>query len=347
MSQPIIEEASTRTKNHAWKALVAEYQQPSTWRACFQLLNTVGAYIGVWIAMYFTLGISWWLTMSLSVLGGMFLIRIFIFHHDCGHGSFFKSRKANDFWGWVCGTLSFTPYGRWRREHALHHASSGHLDRRGMGDIWTLTVKEYLGCSPVKRLAYRVSRHAFFLFVIGPIWLFIYRERIPQKNPKPGETRDVMVLNLVLIAMSVVLIYLFGFWPWLAIQLTTLTVAGGAGIWLFYVQHQYEDAYWVSGDDWDYFDAAIKGSSFYKLPKVLQWFTGNIGFHHIHHLSPRIPNYNLERCHKAHPMFNEVKPLTLMSSLKTAALALWDEKTNKLVSFGSHKRQMAAEKRVA
>ena len=339
---PMNEPKSSETKpaNRDWQPLVAEFTKPSAWRASWQLLNTVGVYVGLWVAMYFAKDVSWWLTMGLAVLAGAFLIRIFIFQHDCGHGSFFKSRRANDFWGWITGALTFTPYGRWRREHAIHHASSGDLERRGIGDIWTMTVQEYLESTKLERFAYRFSRHWIVLFVIAPLWLFLYRERIFQKNPKPGENTAIMILNFVLLGMAIGLSMVFGFLTYLIVQLTALIVAGGIGIWLFYVQHQFEDAYWESGEEWDYFDAAIKGSSFYKLPKVLQWFTGNIGFHHIHHLSPKVPNYNLERCHRAHAMFNEVKPIRLFESFKTLSLGLWCEKTSKLITFGALKQQL-------
>jgi omega-6 fatty acid desaturase (delta-12 desaturase) len=316
-----------------WKAVVAEFQQPNHWRASWQILNSVGGYAALWVLMYFSLSVSWWLTMPLAILAGALLVRNFIIFHDCGHGSFFKSSRANNIWGFVTGVLTFTPYYHWRWEHSVHHASSGHLDRRGMGDIWTLTVNEYLEASKRKRFVYRLTRNPFILLVIAPAIIFLLRQRIPLGKANPRERRSVWLMNLALLVMSLALISIFGFLPWMIIQLTTIVIAGSCGVWLFYVQHQYEETYWVRGDDWDFTAAAMEGSSFYKLPKVLQWFSGNIGYHHIHHLSPRISNYNLERCHRSHPMFQEVKPMTLFGSLKSLTYRLWDENSGKLVGF--------------
>jgi omega-6 fatty acid desaturase (delta-12 desaturase) len=332
-SQALDRKASHRESVAKWKSVVAEFQEPNNWRASWQILNSVGGYAALWVLMYFSLSVSWWLTMPLAILAGGLLVRNFIIFHDCGHGSFFKSSRANNTWGFVTGVLTFTPYHHWRWEHSVHHASSGHLDRRGMGDIWTLTVNEYLESSKRKRFAYRLARNPFILLVIAPIIIFLIRQRFPLGKANPRERRSVWLMNFALLAMSLVLISIFGFLPWMIIQLTTILIAGSCGVWLFYVQHQYEETYWVRGDDWDFTAAAMEGSSFYKLPKVLQWFSGNIGYHHIHHLSPRISNYNLERCHRSHPMFQEVKPMTLFGSLKSLTYRLWDENSGKLVGF--------------
>ncbi|HSH15892.1 MAG TPA: fatty acid desaturase [Verrucomicrobiae bacterium] len=329
---------SSREAIAAWKAIVAEYQKPSRWRASWQLVNTVGAYAALWYLMYLSLSVSWWLTVPMAIVAGGLLIRVFIIFHDCGHGSFFKSRWANDFWGFITGMLTFTPYYHWRWEHSLHHATAGDLDRRGVGDVWTLTVQEYLDASRWKKFSYRLVRNPFVLFVIAPLFLFLIRQRFPSPNANPRERLSVWLMNLAVVCQAAVLISIFGFLPWLIIQLIAMGVAGSGGIWMFYVQHQFEDAYWERSEDWDYTDAALKGSSFYKLPKVLQWFSGNIGFHHIHHLSPRIPNYNLERCHRSDPMLQEVKPITLWSSLKSITFRLWDESSRKLVGFGHLKK---------
>ena len=216
----------------------------------------------------------------------------------------------------------------------MHHATTGHLDRRGVGDIWTMTVEEYLKSSRWKRFSYRLARNPIVLFVIAPLFLFLVKHRVPLAQAKGRARSSVWITNLAVAGMAIGLSCVFGFLPWLIIQLIILAVAGSVGVWLFYVQHQFEDAYWEHGDEWDHVDAAMKGSSYYKLPKVLQWFTGNIGFHHIHHLSARIPNYNLERCHHSNSMFKEVKPLTMLASLKTLTYRLWDENTRKLISFG-------------
>lgn len=331
---------SSRSTVHAdWKTVIAAYQEPNRWRASFQILNTVFAYAALWYLMYLSLSVSWWVTALLAVLAGGFLIRTFIIFHDCGHGSFFRSRRANDFWGFVTGLLTWTPYYQWRWEHSIHHASTGHLERRGVGDIWTLTVKEYLESSRWKKFSYRIVRNPFFLFVVAPLVVFVIWQRFPAPKAKRREVQSVWIMNLALLIQSALLIWAFGWFAWLIIQAIVLAVAGSAGVWLFYVQHQFEDAYWERGDDWDYAEAALLGSSFYKLPKVLQWFSGNIGFHHIHHLSSRIPNYNLERCHRSNPMFEQVVPLTFWGSFKTLSYRLWDENARKLISFGKLRRQ--------
>lgn len=317
----------------AWKQLVLKYQQPSTGRAVGQVVNTLGPYLLLWCAMYWTKSVSWALTVALAVLAGAFLVRVFIIFHDCGHGSFFKSRTANDVMGFISGLLTFTPYFHWRWEHSIHHASAGDLDKRGIGDIWTMTVREYLEASRWRRFAYRLSRNPIVLFVLAPFYLFAVQHRFPSAKANPRERRSVHWMNAALLAMGAGLSWIYGFKAFLVIQFTILMVAGAAGVWLFYVQHQFEDVYWERGDKWDFSAAALQGSSYYKLPRILQWFSGNIGFHHIHHLSSRIPNYNLERCHHSHPLFRDVKPITLLSSLKSFQLRLWDENLRKLVGF--------------
>ena len=316
----------------AWKRVVAEYQKPDALRASWQLVNTIGAYAALWGLIYVALSVAWWVTIPLAVLAGGLLVRVFIIFHDCGHGSFFESRFANDFWGFVSGVLTFTPYYHWRWEHSLHHATAGHLDRRGVGDVWTLTVQEYLESSRWKRFAYRLARNPVFLFLVAPLFLFVFMQRVPSSKASRRERHSVWWMNLAILGMVAGMSAIFGIVPYLLIQMTAVAVAGSAGVWLFYVQHQFEDAYWER-EDWDFTAAALKGSSFYELPKVLQWFSGNIGFHHIHHLSPRIPNYNLERCHRSDPMFRDVKPVKLFSSLKLITLRLWDEQRKKLIGF--------------
>lgn len=329
---------SSAVTNHAaeaaaWKALVERFQTPNRWRAIWQIVDTFGAYVGVWVLMYFALGVSWWLAVPLAVLAGGLLVRCFIIFHDCGHGSFFASRRANDAWGWIAGLLTFTPYYHWRWEHSIHHASVGNLDRRGVGDVWTLTVQEYLEASRFRRFAYRLARNPLVLFVLAPLVLFVVLQRIPSRSASSRERASVWWMNVALLGVIVGMSSIFGVVPFFVLQFVALAVAGSAGVWLFYVQHQFEDAYWERGEDWSYTAAALKGSSFYKLPRVLQWFSGNIGFHHIHHLSPRIPNYNLEKCHRSDPLFRDQKTLTFWSSFRLGALRLWDESTKKLVGF--------------
>jgi len=342
----LLSKASHKEATSKWKGIVAEYQKPSFVRASWQVFNSIGPYFalwGLWIYMSLGLSLSLWWALPPALLAGMFLVRVFIIFHDCGHGSFYKSKKANNYLGFISGLLTFTPYFHWRWEHSVHHATSGDLDRRGMGDIWTLTVKEYLESSRWRKISYRLVRNPIVLFLIAPIFLFLALERFPSKNAKPREKRSVWLMNFALIAMAAGLISIIGFLPWLVFQLAAMIMASSCGVWMFYVQHQYEDAYWVEGEDWDYTTAAIKGSSYYELPKILQWFSGNIGFHHIHHLSPMIPNYNLEKCHMADPFFREVKSMTLLSSLKSINSRLWDEDSKKMISFRELKRQLRKE----
>ena len=321
-----------------WKHAVAKFQTPSAWRASWQILNTLVPYALTWYLMYLSLQVSIWLALPLAVIAGALLVRIFIIFHDCGHDSFFRSRLANNITGFCAGILVMTPYFHWRWEHALHHATSGDLSRRGIGDIWTMTVQEYLEASRGKRFAYRLARNPFLLFVVAPVYLFVFRERIPVRSAGAREKRSVWWVNLALVGMVLVMGLVFGFVPYLILMATAIFVAGMSGVWLFYVQHQFEEVYWEHGEKWDFTAAALQGSSFYKLPAVLQWLSGNIGYHHVHHLSPRIPNYHLERCHESAEMFREVKPLGLFRSLRSARLHLWDESRRRLVSFRDMRR---------
>src|ERR1043166_5353829 len=335
----IVTQDERKTDPSAWKEIVAKYQRPALGRSIWQMVNTLVPYALLWYLMYRSMAVSYWLTVPLAILASGFLVRIFIIHHDCGHGSFFKSQKANDVWGFITGVLTFTPYYLWRWEHAVHHATSGDLDRRGLGDVWTLTVQEYLEASRGKRFAYRLARNPVVLFVIAPLFLFLVKHRFSYAKAALRERRSVLWTNLAILGMAVAMSTVFGLKAYLLIQVTVMALAGSAGIWLFYVQHQFEGVYRERSEEWDYVTASLKGSSFYKLPKVLQWFSGNIGFHHIHHLSARIPNYNLERCHKAEPLFQTVKPVTLFGSFKSFTFRLWDEQRHRLVGFG-HLRKL-------
>jgi omega-6 fatty acid desaturase (delta-12 desaturase) len=321
-----------------WKELVREYQKPSVPRAAWQILNTLGPVIALWWALHWSLTVSYWLTFAFIVLLSGFTVRTFIIFHDCTHGSFFRSSRANDILGFITGVMTFTPYFHWRWEHSVHHATSGHLDKRGMGDIWTMTVQEYIEASRWKRFGYRLARNPFVLFGLAPVTLFMVLQRFPKPGASRRERYSVYWMNAALALKAICLALWFGVLPYVIIQVALLLVAGGAGVWMFYVQHQFEDVYWEHSEEWDYTAAALQGSSFYKLPRIFQWFTGNIGYHHIHHLSPRIPNYNLERCHKAHELFQKVKPITFFPSLKTMGYRLWDEKRKKLIGFGEFRR---------
>ncbi len=335
---PNLEQDKDQPEIGSWKEIVLLYQQPSVGRAVWQMVNTLGPYFLLWGLIYWSLTISWWITIPLAVLAGAFLVRIFIIFHDCGHGSFFPSQRANQIVGFITGVLTFTPSFHWRWEHAIHHASAGHLDKRGTGDVWTMTVQEFLESSRWKRCAYRLARNPVVLFVLAPLFLFLIHQRFSSKKASKRERDSVHWTNLALLGTASLGTAIFGLKAYLLVQLVVIAVAGSAGIWLFYVQHQFEGVYWERAEEWDYTTAALRGSSFYKLPRVLQWFSGNIGYHHIHHLSSRIPNYNLERCHKAHALFQEVKPVTLFSSLKSFTFRLWDEQMGKLVGFGHLKK---------
>lgn len=327
-----------------WKEIVRKYQVPSKWKGAWQLINTLGPYVLLWVAMYFSLRISWWLVIPLAILAGAFIVRAFIIFHDCTHSSFFKSKRANEITGFLTGVLVFTPYHLWRWEHTVHHSSAGDLDRRGIGDIWTLTVDEYAAASRWTRFTYQMARNPVVLFIIAPALMMLIYQRFPTRKAPKRDNRWLHATNAAILALGILLAWTFGIVPYLIIQLIVLTIASSSGVWLFYVQHQFEDVYWERRPDWDYKKAALEGSSFYKLPKILQWFSGNIGFHHIHHLSPRIPNYELENAHHSEPMFSEIKPLTLRTSLKSLTFRLWDEREGRLTDYGPIKELKAKKK---
>lgn len=325
----------------AWKQAVAKYQKPDSLRSTWQLINSIGPYLILWYLMYRSLAISYWLTLALAIVAAGFLVRVFIIFHDCGHGSFFKSRKVNDIVGFITGVMTFTPHYQWWHRHAIHHATAGDLDRRGVGDVWTMTIDEYLDSSRWKQIGYRLYRNPLIMFGLGSGLVFLIMNRFVPKGIQKRERNSIIWTDLALIGILVIAIFTIGIKAYLLIQVPVMWIAAVLGVWLFYVQHQFEDVYWVRHEDWDYVKAALEGSSFYKLPKILQWFSGNIGFHHIHHLSPRIPNYYLEPCHKENAIF-QIKPITLLSSLKSLTFRLWDEKNNQLVGFRALKFYQAA-----
>ena len=324
---------NVRPDNAAWKEIVRKYQEPSTWRALWQICNTLVPLAALWYLMYRSLAVSWWFLPPLAILAGAFLVRVFIIFHDCGHGSFFESKRANQVTGTIAAFLNLTTYRHWRWQHGLHHGTSGNLDRRGAGDIWTLTVQEYRECTRWRRAAYRLVRNPLVLFMIAPLYVFVVHHRFAANAAPVRERQSVHRTNWALFAVTVLMTVFIGLKAFLLIQLTVSAFAGSLGLWLFYVQHQFEGAYWARGKEWDYTAAALRGSSFYKLPKILQWFTGNIGFHHIHHLSPRIANYHLELCHNGDPYFKKIEPITLVASLKSLTFRLWDEQRHSFVGF--------------
>ncbi len=312
---------------------MAPFEKPSHARSLGQLADSVLPYLALLVAMYFALSISFWLTLALAVPAAGFLVRIFIIFHDCGHGSFFRSGRANRIVGFLTGVMVFTPSGSWHRKHAKHHATAGDLDRRGVGDVLTLTVREYRALPRWRRLAYRLYRHPAVLLGLGPTYTFFIEHRIWGPRDSAPERWSTIRTNLALAAIVTLACLTIGWRAYLMIQLPVMIIAGTAGVWLFYVQHQFDGTYWERHDKWDRVRQAIAGSSFYKLPPILQWFSGNIGFHHVHHLSSRIPNYYLPACHRSQELFRNVKPITLRSSLRSLTFRLWDEEQQKLVGF--------------
>lgn len=321
-----------------WRALVAPYQEPDLRRSLWQAANSILPYLLLWALMAWSLRVSYWLTLALAVPAAGFMMRVFIIFHDCGHGSFFKSQRANAIAGSITGVLTFTAYHYWTRDHAIHHATAGDLDRRGVGDVDTLTVKEYLALSPGRRLIYRVMRNPLIMLGIGAPLVFLVAHRIARPGVGGRERNSVIWTNLALVGIVVLLSLAIGFEAFLLVQLPIVMLGTAIGVWLFYVQHQFQGVYWRRHADWNYLDSALQGASFYKLPRVLQWFSGNIGFHHLHHLSPRIPNYNLERCQVENSAFECIRPLTLRTSLNSLRLRLYDEDRGRMVGFGELKQ---------
>ena len=316
------------------RRVVAPYATPDATRAWGQLAGTLGLLALLMWASH--VGMQWSIAVPLllaPVIGGL-LIRTFIFMHDCSHGSFFPSRTLNETVGFITGVITFTPFAQWRRDHALHHASSGDLDRRGHGDVPTLTVREYLARSPRGRLAYRVVRHPLLLLFGGPIHL-VLGQRFRGRSTATGsaQLQSVIWTNIAIVVMLGVAIWLVGLKSVALVYLFPYYLAAMAGVWLFYVQHQFEDAYWQRDGEWDYVEAALRGSSHLKLPAVLNWFTGDIGLHHVHHVAPRIPNHRLRECHRDNPVFHQSPTVTLRSGMAALRLALWDESSQRLVSF--------------
>jgi omega-6 fatty acid desaturase (delta-12 desaturase) len=304
-------------------------------RSITQLLVTAGAFVVLWLGMWLSLDHGYWITLLLAVPTAGLLVRLFIIMHDCGHGSYFRSRRANDIVGRVLGVITLTPYDYWRRAHAAHHATSGNLDGRGIGDIETLTVREYSALTRWRRLAYRAFRHPLVLFGLVPPYLFVIKQRLPRELPllRTGLWRGVMATNAGIAGLLVVLAVLIGPIALTMIHLPLVLLGSAAGVWMFFVQHQFEDTYWERGENWDFVQAALRGSSYYRLPSVLQWMTGHIGLHHVHHLSSKVPNYRLQECVDRIPELKCVQPITMLGSLGCARRALWDEDSRKLISF--------------
>lgn len=315
------------------KLLLEPYSKANAKTATRQLVVALSCYIAGWVAMYFSLRISYFLTLLLAIITAGFLMRIFIFFHDCGHGSFYPTIKQNRRIGFWLGVLVFTPGENWWRGHAIHHATSGNLDRRGVGDVYTMTVEEYQKLPPGKQMGYRIFRHPLIMFGFGPVWMFLIRHRWPTAGFGKKEIMSVVWTDLAIVTMAVGLSFLIGFYNYLLIQLSILWLAGMVGIWMFYIQHQFESVYWARDKEWNFVASGFLGASCYRLPKVFQWFSGNIGFHHIHHLNPRVPNYHLEEAYDSAEGLRRAPTFNFRQSLRSIELALIDEKAKKMVSF--------------
>jgi omega-6 fatty acid desaturase (delta-12 desaturase) len=314
---------------------LAGYREPHHGRSIVEILITVVPLVLLWLSMWFALKLGYGLYLLLAVPAAGFLVRLFMIQHDCGHGAFFRHRLANDWVGRVIGVLTLTPYDFWRRTHALHHATSGNLDRRGFGDIDTLTVGEYLSLSRWARLRYRFYRHPLVMFGLGPAYLFFLQHRLPVGLMRAGwqPWLSAMATNLSIVLVAAIVIWAIGFGPFLLVQVPVMLISASLGVWLFYVQHQFEDTFWAADQAWNLHDAALRGSSHYDLPIVLRWFTANIGVHHVHHLCSRIPFYRLPRALRRHPELAKIGRLTLVQSILCVRLVLWDEAARRLISF--------------
>jgi len=312
---------------------IAPFEQSTTKQSIWQIVNTLGPFIILWYLAYISLSVSYWLALIPAVFAAGFLTRIFIIFHDCTHHSFFKDRRANRIVGTIMGVLTLFPFDQWGHEHSVHHATSGNLDKRGTGDIWTLTVDEYLAAPFKLRFAYRFYRNPLVMFGLGPIYVFLLKNRFNRKGARKKEKNNTYLTNVLIVVFAALLCLAVGWQSFLLVQGSIFMISGSIGIWLFYVQHTFEDSYFEENEEWEYVLAAVEGSSFYKLPKLMQFLTGNIGYHHVHHLSPRVPNYKLEMAHNNTQPLENVPTITLATSLSSLRFRLWDEESKNFVSF--------------
>jgi len=318
------------------------YERPSLKLSLFDLATSVVPYLVLTVVMYLSVDGALWLTLALAIPAGGFLLRTFIIFHDCTHGSFLANRRANLWVGRLTAFLVFQPFANWRHNHAVHHGSAGDIERRGTGDVETLTVDEYLERTPKQRFAYRAFRNPGVMLGIGPLWSLMIGPRIWSKKMRPRALHSVWLTNVALAVVLGAIWWFVGFEAWLLVQMPAAMLAGCAGVFLFYVQHQFEDAYWETGETWSYADAALKGSSYLKLPKVFQFFSGNIGLHHVHHLSAKVPNYNLQRAHEENPIFHDVPVLTVREGLHALRLKVIDPKDGRLLTWAEVRERRIA-----
>jgi acyl-lipid omega-6 desaturase (Delta-12 desaturase) len=333
-ARPSDSAARHREEKPAWVQAMKRFERPSLRKVILQIVDTLPAYFALLALMYLTMAwhLPYAVTLLLAIPGGALLMRLFIIFHDCGHGSYVASPIGQQVIGNVLGVLTFTSFADWRRQHGIHHSSSGNLDRRGVGDVWTMTMEEYAAAAPFKRFLYRLFRNPFIMFGLGPFFSFLIVHRWPTPGSNRAQTLSVILTNVAIAGILVAAAFTIGIKDYLLIQIPILFFGGAGGVWLFYIQHQFDPSYWARTEEWESMEAAMRGSSYYKLPKVLQWISGNIGFHHIHHLRPRIPNYNLEQCLKATPELQLRDPLRLWPSLLSVRLKVWDERSKLLLT---------------
>lgn len=327
-------------KRPNWIHKLDKYEEPNLGISIREIASSFVPYFSLLAIMYLLIrtGYPYWMVLLLAIPAAGFMIRIFIIFHDCSHNSFFKNDWACTILGYICGVITFTPYLDWQRSHALHHATVCRLDKRGFGDVWLMTTEEYLSASRWQRLQYRIYRNPFFLFIFGSISLFAILYRFPKNSTRKRELVSILITDAALAGIIIAAYYTIGIKTYVAIQLPILWIADIIGVWIFYIHHQFENGYWAHDDTWDLYTSSMNGASFYKLPEVLRWFTGNIGYHYIHHLRPRIHNYLLKKAHEEVPELQQKEPITLMEGFRSLALRLWDEKKQRMISLKTFRK---------
>lgn len=320
--------------------LIIPFIKPSSSRASWQIINTMIPYFGFIYLMYYLIshGVHYLIVLPIAIIPGLLLVRIFIFFHDCTHSSFLKSKTMMNIWGHIFGVLVFTPYNKWKHEHITHHRTVGNMDKRGVGDVWTMTVEEYQQSKFIKKLGYKLYRNPLILFVVGPFYMFVIRQRLPFGAKNKGDWFSILFTNIMIASIIVLVSLTIGFKYYLLIQFPIIFIASSLGVWMFYIQHQYDEVYWEHSENWNILDAAMLGSSIYKLPFILEWATGYIGYHNLHHVNARIPNYRLKKAFHSHKYFQTGKMITLWTSLRLSLLMLYEEKSKRLISFREYRK---------